>query len=99
MDQVKFQLANAGATVEILTAPASARRAWNSGGLSAAGLTVQKTLTNVASGQTVTASFSPTSAEYVAIIFTQVPEQAAITSNGTPAGYRDTILDVQVLGE
>jgi hypothetical protein len=99
VDQVKFQIANAGATVEVLTAPAGSSGAYDSGGLSAAGLTVQKTLTNVASGQTITASFSPTSAEYVAIIFTQVAEQPAISSSNTPAGYRDTLLDVQVLGE
>jgi hypothetical protein len=98
VDQVKFQLANAGATVEILTAPASASAAWNSGGFTAAGLTVQKTLSNVASGQTVTANFAATSAQYVAIIFTQVQQQGAL-SDGTPAGFRDTILDVQVLGE
>ena len=98
VDQVKFQLANAGATVEILTAPAGSSAAWNSAGFAAAGLTLQKTLTNVASGQTVTASFAATSAQYVAVIFTQVQQQGAL-SDGTPAGYRDTILDVQALGE
>ncbi len=98
VDQVKFQLANAGATVEILTAPAGASAAWNSGGFSAAGLTMQKTLSNVAAGQTVTANFAATSAQYVAIIFTQVQQQGAL-NDGTPAGYRDTVLDVQVLGE
>ncbi|HWG28373.1 protein kinase family protein [Actinospica sp.] len=99
VDQIKFQLASAGATVEILTAPAGSSTTWNATGLTSDGFTLQKTLSNVSSGQTVTANFSATSAEYVAIIFTQLQEQDAIGSNGTPAGYRNNILDVQVLGE
>ncbi|HET9169432.1 MAG TPA: protein kinase family protein [Actinospica sp.] len=98
VDQVKFQIAAAGASVEILTAPAGSAPAWNSGGFTAAGLTAQKTLSNVSAGQTVSASFPATSVQYVAIIFTQVPQQGALP-DGTPAGYRDTLLDVQVLGE
>jgi serine/threonine protein kinase len=98
VDQVKFQVADPGATVEILTANAGSSGAWNSGGFTAAGLTQQKTLNNVASGQPVTVNFSATSTQYVAIIFTQVPTQPQL-ADGTPAGYRDTLLDVQVLGE
>ena len=99
VDEAKFQIADAGATVEILTAPASASTSWGSSGPAANGFTLQKTLTNVSAGQTVSATFSPVSAEYVAIIFTQLQEQSAISSTGTPAGYRDTLLDVSVLGE
>lgn len=98
VDQVKFQVTNPGSTVEILTAPAGSPTAWNASGPTSDGFTVRKTLTNVASGQAVTASFTPTSAEYVAIIFTQLQNQPQL-SDGTPAGYRNNILDVQVLGE
>jgi len=99
VDEAKFQIADAGATVEILTAPAGASTTWTSSGLAADGFTLQKTLSNVSAGSTVTASFTPVSAEYIAIIFTQLQQQGAITSTGTPAGYRDTLLDVSVLGE
>jgi hypothetical protein len=63
------------------------------------GFTLQKTESNLAAGQTISVNFSPVSAEYVAIIFTQLQEQGAIQSTNTPAGYRDNLLDVQVLGE
>ena len=99
VDEAKFQIADAGATVEIFTAPAGSSTAWSTSGIAANGFTLQKTLSNVVSGQTVTATFSPVSAEYVAIIFTSLQAQGEITSTGTPAGYRDTLLDVSVLGE
>lgn len=99
VDEAKFQIAESGATVEIFTAPATASTSWSSGGLAGNGFTLQKTLTNVNSGQTISTSFSPVSAEYVAIVFTQVQEQGAVASTNTPAGYRDTLLDVSVLGE
>ena len=99
VDQAKFQIAYSGATVEILTAPATASTSWNKSGLTANGFTVQKTLTGVTSGQTITASFTQTTAEFVAIIFTQLQEQSAVSSTGTPAGYRNNLLDVSVVGE
>jgi hypothetical protein len=99
VDQVKFQIAYSGSAVEILTAPAGSSTEWTTSGLTSDGFTVQKTLSNVSSGQTVSASFAPASAEYVAIIFTQMQQQGAIDSTNTPAGYRNNILDVQVLGE
>ena len=99
VDEAKFQIAESGATVEIFTAPATASTSWSSGGLAGNGFTLQKTLTSVNSGQTISTSFSPVSAEYVAIVFTQVQEQGAVASTNTPAGYRDTLLDVSVLGE
>ena len=98
VDQIKFQITNPSATVEIFTAPAGSSTTWSSNGPTADGFTLRKTLSGVASGQTVSASFSPTSAEYVAIIFTQLQQQDGL-SDGTPAGYRSNILDVQVLGE
>ena len=99
VDEAKFQIVDSGATVEIFTAPATASTGWSSGGLAGNGFTLQKTLTNVQAGQTVSTSFSPVSAEYVAIVFTQLQEQGAVSSTNTPAGYRDTLLDVSVLGE
>jgi serine/threonine protein kinase len=99
VDQVKFQIAEAGATVQILTAPSSASTSWNKSGITGNGFTLQKTVSGLAADQTISTSFSPASAEYVAIIFTQVQEQGAISSTNTPAGYRDNLLDAQVLGE
>jgi hypothetical protein len=99
IDEAKFQVANAGATVEVLTAPAGSSTAWNQGGPTANGFTVQKTVSNVGAGSTVSVSFNAVSAEYVAIIFTVLQQQGAISSTGTPPGYRDTLLDVSVLGE
>jgi serine/threonine protein kinase len=99
VDQVKFQVADAGATVQILTAPSNASTAWSKSGITGNGFTLQKTVTDVAAGQTISTSFNPVSAEYVAIIFTQVQEQGSIGSTDTPAGYRDNLLDVQALGE
>jgi serine/threonine protein kinase len=99
VDQVKFQVGASGATAEVFTAPAGSSTTWNSSGLTADGFTLQKTMSNLSSGQTVTANFSATSAEYVAIIFTAVPNQPEDSTTGTPAGYRDSLLDVQVLGE
>ena len=99
LDQAKFQVAYSGATVEILTAPAGTSTAWNASGPTANGFTLQKTETGVSAGQTVTVNFSPVSAEYVAVIFTQLQSQSGISSTGTPAGYRDNLLDVSVLGE
>ena len=99
LDEVKFQVAYSGATVEIFTAPAGASTGWNANGPTADNFTLQKTLTNVTSGQTLSASFTPVSGEYVAIIFTTLQQQSEVTSTGTPAGYRDNLLDVSVLGE
>jgi hypothetical protein len=98
VDQIKFQITNPSATVEIFTAPAGSSTAWSASGPAADGFTLRKTLSGVSSGQTVSASFSPTSAEYVAVIFTQLQQQDG-RNDGTPAGYRSNILDVQVLGE
>ena len=98
VDAVKFQIANAGATVEVLTAPAGTAVAWDADGPTADGFTMRKTLTGISSGQTVSASFSAVSAEYVLVIFTQLQQQSAL-NDGTPAGYRNNLLDVQVLGE
>lgn len=97
VDEVKFQITNPGATVEILTAPAGSDVSWNADGPTAAGFTARKTVT-AASGQTVNASFSAVSAEYVMVIFTQLTQQGSL-DDGTPAGYRSNLLDVQVLGE
>jgi serine/threonine protein kinase len=99
VDQVKFQVADAGATVEVLTAPSTGSTSWTKAGITGNGFTLQKSESNLAAGQTISVNFSPVSAEYVAIIFTQVQEQSAIQSTNTPAGYRDNLLDVQVLGE
>ena len=99
VDQVKFQVADAGATVEVLTAPSTGSTSWTKAGITGNGFTLQKTESNLAAGQTISVNFSPVSAEYVAIIFTQLQEQSAIASTDTPAGYRDNLLDVQVLGE
>jgi serine/threonine protein kinase len=99
VDQVKFQVADAGATVEVLTAPSTGSTSWTKAGITGNGFTLQKSESNLAAGQTISVNFSPVSAEYVAIIFTQLQEQSAIGSTNTPAGYRDNLLDVQVLGE
>jgi serine/threonine protein kinase len=98
VDQIKFQISNPDATVEIFTAPAGTSTAWSANGITSDGFTLQKTLSGAVSGQAITASFSATSAEYVAVIFTQLQSQGGL-SDGTPAGYRSNILDVQVLGE
>ena len=98
VDQIKFQISNPDATVEIFTAPAGSSTSWDADGITSDGFTLQKTLSGAVSGQTITASFSATSAEYVAVIFTQLQSQSGL-SDGTPAGYRSNILDVQVLGE
>ncbi|MBR7824792.1 hypothetical protein KDK95_00610 [Actinospica sp. MGRD01-02] len=98
VDQIKFQISNPDATVEIFTAPAGSSTAWNANSITSDGFTLQKTLSGAVSGQTITASFSPTSAEYVAVVFTQLQSQSGL-SDGTPAGYRSNILDAQVLGE
>jgi hypothetical protein len=99
VDQVKFQVADSGATVEVLTGPSTASTSWNTSGLTANGFSLAKTESGVASGQTVTVNFSAVDAQYVAIIFTQLQSQSAISSTNTPEGYRNTLLDVSAVGE
>ena len=99
IDQVKFRVGAAGASVEVLTGGSSASGSprWNAS-KPPDGYTIQATPTNVAAGSDITVDFNQVSTQYVMILFTTLPYQGAIASNGTPAGYRDNLIDVRVYG-
>jgi serine/threonine protein kinase len=98
VDQVKFQVGTAGANVEVLTggSGASGSPAWSSTS-GPAGYTAQATKANVGTGET-TVDFTQVSTQYVMILFTTLPYQEAVSATQTPAGYRDSLIDVQVYG-
>jgi serine/threonine protein kinase len=101
VDEVKFQVATSGATVEVLTGSASASNdpAWGSiTGPGPAGYTVQATQQNVSAGGDITMQFSPVSTQYVMVMFTALPYQGQDSSTNTPAGYRDNLIDVRAYG-
>ena len=99
VDQVKFQVGTGGANVEVLTggSDASSSPAWSSSS-GPAGYTAQATKTNVSSGGTTTVDFNQVTTQYVIILFTTLPYQAAVSATQTPPGYRDNLIDVQVYG-
>jgi serine/threonine protein kinase len=99
IDQAKFQVGTAGASVEVLTGSSSASGSpdWTATSVPQ-GYTVQAKKTDVAAGQDITVTFNQVSTQYVMILFTTLPYQPAISSNGTPAGYRDSLIDVRVYG-
>lgn len=99
LDEVKFQVPFSGGTVEVLTAgaDASASPPWSKTS-GPAGYTVQGTESQVSAGSDITVKFTPVTTEYVMILFTTLPYQAAEASTNTPAGYRDGLIDVRVYG-
>ena len=99
VDQAKFRVATAGANVEVLTgnAGASASPAWSSSS-GPSGYTAQKTVSQVSAGSDITVAFSQVSTQYVMILFTTLPYQGQDDTTGTPAGYRDALIDVRVYG-
>lgn len=99
VDQVKFQVGAPGATVEVLTGgtSASGSPAWSSSS-GPAGYAVQATRQNVTSGGDITVQFNPVSTEYVMILFTTMPYLQADPTTQTPAGYRDSLIDVRAYG-
>jgi hypothetical protein len=99
LDEVKFRVGTSGATVEVLTGNSSASESpeWTSGA-GPSGYTVQKTEQNVSSGGDVTVPVNQISTQYVIILFTTMPYQSGDDSTGTPAGYRDSLIDVRAYG-
>jgi hypothetical protein len=99
VDEVKFQVPFSGGTVEVLTASASAAAspAWSSGS-GPAGYSVQGTKSQPAAGSDIVVKFAPVTTRYVMILFTALPYEPAVDSTGTPAGYRDGLIDVRVYG-
>ena len=101
VDEAKFRVGTAGATVEVLTgnSGASASPSWTSpSGPGPTGYTAQKTVSNVSAGSDITVQFSQVSTQYVMILFTTLPYQGQDNTTGTPAGYRDSLIDVRVYG-
>ena len=99
VDQVKFQVGASGANVDVLTggAGASSSPTWSSTS-GPAGYTAQSSKTNVSSNGTTTVEFNQVTTQYVIILFTTLPYQAAVAATQTPPGYRDSLIDVQVYG-
>lgn len=99
VDEVKFQVPFSGGTAQVLTAgsSASASPAWSSSS-GPSGYTVQGTATQLQTGGDIAVKFAPVTTQYVIILFTTLPYEKAVASNGTPAGYRDGLIDVRVYG-
>jgi hypothetical protein len=99
VDQLKFEVGSAGATVEVLTGTgtASSSPSW-SPTAGPAGYKVQATRQNVSAGGDITVQFDPVATQYVMIVFTTMPYLDADGANGTPAGYRDSLIDVRAYG-
>jgi hypothetical protein len=99
VDEVKFQVGTAGATVEVLTGAAgsSASPAWQASA-GPSGYTLQATKQSVAAGGDVTVEFNQVSTQYVMVLFTTMPYSNADSATQTPAGYRDQLIDVRVVG-
>jgi hypothetical protein len=89
----------AGATVKVLTGGPSAQGSppWSSTS-GPSGYTVQATRPNVGAGSDITIEFNPVSTQYVMILFTTMPYLDADNATGTPAGYRDSLIDVRAFG-
>ncbi|HEX4791710.1 MAG TPA: protein kinase family protein [Actinospica sp.] len=99
LDEVKFRVGASGATVEVLTGTSSASGSpqWTASA-GPSGYTVQKSEQNVSSGGDVTVQLNQVSTQYVIILFTAMPYQNGDDSTGTPAGYRDNLIDVRAYG-
>ena len=99
VDEVKFQVGSSGANVEVLTGNSGASNspAWQSTA-GPSGYTAQATKQNVTAGGDITVQFNQVSTQYVMILFTTMPYLGADTATGTPAGYRDSLIDVRAVG-
>ncbi|HEV3171462.1 MAG TPA: protein kinase family protein [Actinocrinis sp.] len=95
VSRVKFDVAVAGATVEVWTGSSSLSSVPTVTNSAPPGFTKQSAQANVGGGGDITASFSsPVTTRFVMVWFTVLPHQDA--DQNDIAGYRDTLSNVRI---
>lgn len=93
---VKFDVAIAGATVEVWTAPSSLSAVPAVTNSAPAGFTKQSTQPSVGGSGDVSVTFPPVTTRFVMVWFTVLPHQDADAATNDIAGYRDTLSNVRI---